>query len=102
MSYQNNVQKQDNVPKGKPVKLKDKLEKYLEKAGPAFKDITVLNGRGEKVKDTALRYYSDALHFFQKGEYVDSFAALEYAEGWLDAGIATGAVAVKTKTKEDL
>ena len=82
--------------------LKDKLNKYLANAKLSFDDIRVLDERGVKVKDTALRYYSDAKHFMEKGELVNAFAALEYAEGWLDAGIVTGAVSVKTKTKHDL
>ena len=82
--------------------LKEKLDKYLAKAKPAFDDIRVLDERGVKVKDTALRYYSDAQHFMGRGELVNAFAALEYAEGWLDAGVATGVVSVKTKRKEDL
>lgn len=31
-------------------------------------------------------YYKDAQHFFDKGDYVNAFAALNYAHGWLDAG----------------
>ncbi|MFH1055972.1 MAG: DUF357 domain-containing protein [Candidatus Altiarchaeota archaeon] len=77
--------------------LKTKLEKYMKKAEPRFAEITVLDERGAKVKDTALRYYSDAKHFLSKGEYVNAFAALEYAEGWLDAGVAVGAVKTNLK-----
>ena len=31
-------------------------------------------------------YISDAKHFQQKGDYINSFACLNYAHGWLDAG----------------
>ena len=79
--------------------LRDKLTRYLEKAGPAFAEIEVLEGRGELVRDTALRYRSDAVHFFESGDYVSSFAALEYAEGWLDAGVAMGVVSCKAARK---
>ena len=79
--------------------LRDKLMRYLKRAGPAFKGIEVLESRGEIVRDTALRYHSDAVHFFESGDYVSSFAALEYAEGWLDAGVAMGAVSKKALRK---
>jgi len=36
--------------------------------------------------DMISRYYSDALYFKEKGDYVLAFAALNYAHGWLDAG----------------
>ena len=35
-------------------------------------------------------YYSDALHFNEGGEFANALAALEYAEGWLDAGKRMG------------
>jgi len=38
----------------------------------------------------AKRYYSDAKHFRDKGDYVTAFAALNYAHGWLDAGARIG------------
>lgn len=31
-------------------------------------------------------YLSDSNHFESKGDYVNSFACLSYAHGWLDAG----------------
>lgn len=82
--------------------LRQKLERYIENAGPSFESINALDEKGYKVKDTAQRYYSDALHFIKKGEFVNAFAALEYAEGWLDAGIAMGVVKAKGKCSEDI
>lgn len=35
-------------------------------------------------------YISDAHHFKQKNDYVNAFAALSYAHGWLDAGARLG------------
>jgi hypothetical protein len=40
--------------------------------------------------DMVERYVADAHHFFDKGDYVNAFAALNYAHGWLDAGARTG------------
>ncbi|MBS3167398.1 DUF357 domain-containing protein [Candidatus Woesearchaeota archaeon] len=40
--------------------------------------------------DMIFRYISDAEHFYKKEDYVNAFAALNYAHGWLDAGARLG------------
>ena len=45
--------------------------------------------------DMATRYYEDAQHFRDKGDWVTAFAALNYAHGWLDAGARIGLFQVK-------
>jgi len=82
--------------------LKCKLEKYLQNARKAFETVKAVGPGGEKIRDSAIRYYSDALHFYDLAEYVNAFAALEYAEGWLDAGIATGQVTAENKSREQI
>lgn len=69
----------------------EKLDKYfsitkeaLDMAKPAM-DQSRLD-QAKDFFDMASRYYSDA-HFFRgKGDYINAFAALNYAHGWLDAG----------------
>jgi hypothetical protein len=78
--------------------LKDKLGKYLAKARPRFEgleeenidSVSNLPRMKEEFKTMALAYYSDAKHFCENGDYLNALAALEYAEGWLDAGRALG------------
>ena len=76
--------------------LKSRVEKYLENAKPLFADLKTndVTGINEKILqhfyDMAISYYNDALHFYEEGNYINSLAALEYAEGWLDAGAALG------------
>lgn len=77
--------------------LKSKVVRYLERAEPLFNGLRKTGGlgtgdskRAERVLDTAMRYYSDAKHFHEKGRQADALAALEYAEGWMDAGKALG------------
>lgn len=77
--------------------LKLKVGAYLERAKPLFAGLVInpapapADGKkAAKVLDTAFRYYSDAKHFYTKGEYLNALTALEYAEGWMDAGIETG------------
>jgi hypothetical protein len=38
----------------------------------------------------AKSYYSDAKFFFEKGELANAFACVNYAHGWLDAGVRIG------------
>lgn len=42
------------------------------------------------VLDMAKRYISDAEYFKRDGDYVNGFAAVNYAHGWLDAGARLG------------
>jgi hypothetical protein len=42
--------------------------------------------QAEDVLDMARRYFSDAHHFRKKNDFVNAFACLNYAHGWLDAG----------------
>jgi hypothetical protein len=46
--------------------------------------------QAEDFLDMAQRYYSDAQHFQKKGDYVNAFASVNYAHGWLDAGARIG------------
>lgn len=46
----------------------------------------VRKAQAEDVLDMAKRYFSDAEHFRKKGDFVNAFACLNYAHGWLDAG----------------
>jgi len=77
--------------------VKQKVELYLKKAEKLFDSIEDKNP-GEinvqkirkEFKEMALGYYNDAKHFYQKGEYANALASLEYAEGWLDAGKRLG------------
>lgn len=78
-----------------------KFEKYysmtemaLEKAKSASESLSLENARTEFI-DTVERYLSDAKHFFDKGDSVNAFAAVNYAHGWLDAGARIGLWVVK-------
>ena len=70
----------------------EKLHKYFKVTKSAL-DMVKDKGIDEKRKkealdflDMASRYYSDALHFKKKNDFVNAFACLNYAHGWLDAG----------------
>ncbi|MCX6709994.1 MAG: DUF357 domain-containing protein [Candidatus Woesearchaeota archaeon] len=71
---------------------REKLLKYFDVTGRALSAARKsLNKSGlkkerEEILDMAERYYSDAKHYFEKGDFVTAFASLNYAHGWLDCG----------------
>ena len=82
---------------GRMEDLKAKVEKYLERAKPLFAGLVVnpelkcgCGSKAKKILDMSMRYYSDSQHFYKKGEYLNALTALEYAEGWMDAGKEIG------------
>ena len=75
----------------------EKLDKYFDVTGRALKKVKIApeikfdwKEKAEDFLDMAQRYFSDAYHFKEKGEWVTAFAALNYAHGWLDAGARLG------------
>ena len=74
-----------------------KLDKYFDVTSRALAKVKIVN-KGEvdfasaakDFLDMANRYFRDAKHFREKGDLVTSFAALNYAHGWLDAGARIG------------
>tara|TARA_Y100000310_G_scaffold109178_1_gene107602 strand:+ start:819 stop:1112 length:294 start_codon:yes stop_codon:yes gene_type:complete len=76
---------------------KVKLDKYFSITGKALKKVKIVKkGKvdfeksAEDFLDMASRYFSDARHFADKKDYVNAFACLNYAHGWLDAGARLG------------
>ncbi len=75
----------------------EKLENYIKIAEKSLKKVEIIvpeNSHLEKAArdflDMAERYYRDAVHYKEKGDYVTSFAALNYLHGYLDAGARLG------------
>ncbi|HLC95791.1 MAG TPA: DUF357 domain-containing protein [Candidatus Nanoarchaeia archaeon] len=74
----------------------EKLKKYFsvtEKAlGLALKsgNRTGMKAERDDCLDMIQRYCSDAEHFYKKGDFINAFAALNYAHGWLDCGARIG------------
>jgi hypothetical protein len=74
-----------------------RLDRYFDVTGRALKKVKIApekkilwKAKAEDFLDMAQRYYDDAKHFQQKGEWVNAFACLNYAHGWLDAGARLG------------
>ena len=73
----------------------EKLTKYFDISNRALKKAksAVNKERKEesaKILDMASRYISDAEFFRKKGDFINAFAALNYAHGWLDTGSKLG------------
>ena len=75
------------------LEVKLRIEKYLKNARPLFEGLKVqvpvkldMEKVANEFYEMATCYHTDAIHFYEKGRYLDALAALEYAEGWLDAG----------------
>ena len=74
----------------------EKLKKYFKVTETALKKAeqsqnrTLLDKEREDMLDMIKRYVSDARHFYEKGDFVNAFAALNYAHGWLDSGARLG------------
>jgi hypothetical protein len=73
------------------------LVKYLAKTEKALKKIKISPPNRSLHRKTAEDFYSmakayfeDAKHFFDEGDYINSFACVNYAHGWLDAGARLG------------
>lgn len=70
----------------------EKLERYFKLTEMAFAEVKKNIFKGKEVEakeiiDMAGNYVSDAHHFEDKGNWVNAFAALNYAHGWLDCGV---------------
>ncbi len=76
---------------------KEKIDDYLERTQKALKKVKITAPKGthkfnvaSDFLDMATRYFSDAKYFYSQGDYVNAFAAVNYAHAWLDAGAREG------------
>ncbi|AAL81609.1 MULTISPECIES: DUF357 domain-containing protein [Pyrococcus] len=75
----------------------EKLEKYfkitreaLEKLEIAVDERSHLYVVAKDFLTMAKSYFQDAEYYYKKGDYVTAFAALNYAHGFIDAGVRLG------------
>lgn len=78
----------------------EKLEKYFKLTSTALKEVrkNIIKGKenyAREIIDMVENYLSDAKHFEEKGDFVNAFAALNYAHGWLDSGVRLDVFDVK-------
>ncbi len=91
------LSKKTTVPQLQDVVSKEKLDKYFDITGRALAKVKVQDDPNGFVGmdaascaadflDMAKNYYADAQHFAKNNDFINAFAALNYAHGWLDAG----------------
>ncbi|MBU2562474.1 MAG: DUF357 domain-containing protein [Nanoarchaeota archaeon] len=69
-----------------------KLDKYFKITSSALKKVKKNRIKGKEIFakeiiEMCSNYISDAKYFKEKQDFVNAFAALNYAHGWLDAGV---------------
>jgi hypothetical protein len=70
----------------------EKLDKYFRVTNKAFKIAkeNIIPGKenyAKEIIDMVTNYISDAKHFEEKEDFINAFAALNYAHGWIDSGV---------------
>ena len=80
---------------------REHLQRYFKLTGQALEMVRTHPMDVDRIEqandflDMATRYFSDAKHFQEKGDWVLAISALNYAHGWLDAGARIGLFKVK-------
>lgn len=74
----------------KVLKYLDITERALKKASIIAPKRSYAQKIAEDFFNMAQSYYKDARHFYEKDDYVNAFACVNYAHGWLDAGARLG------------
>lgn len=79
----------------KNILTDEKLEKYFAITKKALELAKkAINSKKRKEAAEILKmaecYFSDANHFYKKQDFVNAFAAVNYAHGWLDSGARLG------------
>ena len=82
------MKKQDKI-------TKQKIDKYMDLTSRGLKQVkkNIIKGKDKEAGEIISmveNYLSDARHFLSKDDYVNCFAALNYAHGWLDCGVRIG------------
>lgn len=79
---------------------KERLKKYFSLTQKALRQAekNIFKGREKEAKEIiemVKNYLSDAKYFEKQGNYVNAFACINYAHGWLDSGSRLGIFDVK-------
>lgn len=79
---------------------KEKIERYFKLTETALKEAkkNIIQGKehyAKEIIEMVENYLSDAKHFEKKGDYINCFAAINYAHGWLDSGVRLDVFNVK-------
>ena len=78
----------------------EKIHKYKDITSQALKIVkkSVVKDKEKDAKEIiemVSNYLSDSEYFEKKGDFINAFAALNYAHGWLDSGVRLSVFKVK-------
>ena len=78
----------------------EKIHKYRDLTSRALKIAyrSIEKGKvpqGKEIIEMVSNYLSDSEYFEKKEDFINAFAALNYAHGWLDSGARLGVFDVK-------
>ncbi|MEW6062769.1 MAG: DUF357 domain-containing protein [Nanoarchaeota archaeon] len=79
-------------------KIRSRLEKYIKLTEKALKKVNkkkIRSKGAKKLIELANCYYQDALYFKQKKDYLNAFAAINYAHAFLDSAAILGLIRIK-------
>ncbi len=76
----------------------EKLDKYIELTKKALEEIKMNDEKAVKLIEMSKKYYEDALHFKGKGDFINAFAAINYAHAFLDSAALLGFIDNKDNT----
>jgi len=82
------------------MKLREKIEKYINITKSAIGEAELKKTKNKKailLIEMAKNYYKDALYFLAKKDYVNAFAAINYAHAFLDAAALLGLIKTKNR-----
>lgn len=79
---------------------KEKLQKYFTITSKALEIVekNIIKGKenyAKEIIEMTKNYLSDAKFFEQKQDFVNAFAAINYAHGWIDSGVRLDIFKVK-------
>ena len=79
----------------KKLITKEKLEKYFKLTSLGLRKakeniVKKKNSQGKEIIEMVSNYLSDANYFKKNNDFVNAFAAINYAHGWLDSGVRLG------------
>ncbi|MBU0929997.1 MAG: DUF357 domain-containing protein [Nanoarchaeota archaeon] len=74
----------------------EKLNKYIKLTEKAIKELENVNNKDALILiNMSKNYYKDALHFKEKNDFVNAFAAINYAHAFLDSAALLKLIKVK-------
>ncbi len=79
------------------MELEEKVEKYIAIEEEALRKLkmavpvnSLMGEYARNAMEMIQSYFSDAIHFRDKGDLLNAFAALNYSYGWIDSLVRLG------------